>query len=121
MTNLPSKRVITRIAWALGILGAFYFLATFVVIWGFGYGFTGFKEQGWTALHDAVTHRDNPEEVASLIANGQKVDARNASGNTPLHLPRSAAVARVLLRHGADVNAMGMDGGTPLQLAAEYG
>lgn len=111
------KRAVRVLGWALGALAVAYLLFVAVMLhWGSGDG--GLKEQGWTALHNSVAHVDNPKEVERLIAEGEQVNARNTSGNTPLHLVKSAAVARVLLRHGADVNARGMDGGTPLQFAA---
>lgn len=113
------KRAKTRIGLAIGALGAVSLLVGHLLVADVYRA--GMKEVGWTYLHNSVAHVDDPKEVERLIAGGEKVNARNASGNTPLHLVQSAAVALVLLRHGADVNARGQDGITPLHAAAEKG
>lgn len=51
------------------------------------------------------------------------VHARNAMGDTPLHvmlMQGNEAAALVLIRHGADVNAAGEMDETPLHVAARH-
>ena len=65
-----------------------------------------------------------PEEdmVEFLIGHGAVVNAKDNTGQTPLHSAAWAgqtAVAIVLLKHGADVNAQDAKGKTPLIYAAE--
>jgi len=83
---------------------------------------------GETALHVAA-RRFRTDAVESLLALGAAVDARNANEATPLHLTAIAGpeelevdrlmarVADVLLRQGADVNAVDKDGHTTLHYA----
>lgn len=83
---------------------------------------------GETPLHVAA-RRFRGDAVESLLALGAAVDARNANGATPLHLTAVAGpeelevdrlmarVADVLLRQGADVNAVDKDGHTTLYYA----
>ena len=97
---------------------------------------------GFTALHMAAVYGD--EAIAELlIANGADVDARTDAGETPLHLTTLAgpdlvvriyghdpsptdsparraarfAVAKLLIAHGADVNARQGNNATPLHMA----
>ncbi len=76
-------------------------------------------------LHSAVANRDAASVaavVATLVAHGADVNARQEGGFVALHevaardLP---AVARLLLDHGADPDAAGSDGRTPLAVAAD--
>jgi ankyrin repeat protein len=55
--------------------------------------------------------------VALLLARGADPNARGPDGLTPLHLARNA-VAEMLLVHGAEANARTSRGTTPLHLAA---
>ncbi|TSC34380.1 ankyrin repeat domain-containing protein [Corallococcus sp. Z5C101001] len=60
------------------------------------------------------------ETVKDLVARGADVNARDASGMTPLHAAAefgTAPVAQVLLERGADVNAIDGLGRTPLAAA----
>ena len=64
------------------------------------------------------------DEVKKQLANGIKVDSRDAMGITPLSLAtltEEIEVVSYLISKGADVNARGDDGGTPLQGAAFFG
>jgi len=69
----------------------------------------------------AIAHQ--PETTALLIERGADVNMA-AADMTPLHFAASAGslrVAKVLLAHGAAVNAQGPGGLTPLALALESG
>ena len=82
---------------------------------------------GWTALHAAVRN-DSFEMAEFLLDQGAPVDAPEEHGMTPLHFavigeaPNVKDVprfARLLLEHGANVNALTTDelGVTPLDIA----
>src|SRR5262245_46711504 len=62
----------------------------------------------YTGLHAAAAKGDAPA-IEKLIADGAKVDARDAHGRTPLHvavhLSRDGA-ARALVKGGADPRAL---------------
>jgi uncharacterized protein len=81
---------------------------------------------GWTPLHLAAFFAEEGV-AAELLARGAAVDARstNSTANTPLHAALAgrgdAAVVRRLVEAGADVNARGGAGWTPLHLAASRG
>ncbi len=85
-----------------------------------------YSGDGWTPLHLAgFFGRD--ECAAQLLAAGASLTAmsRNSTANTPLHAALAGAtndalIAR-LLDAGADVNAHGESGITPLHLAASRG
>jgi len=58
-----------------------------------------------------------------LLAKGADVDAKDGSGQTPLHVASSLETKRVpelLIAKGANVNARDNRGNTPLHLAAPY-
>uniref|UniRef100_A0AAV2K7I4 SOCS box domain-containing protein n=1 Tax=Knipowitschia caucasica TaxID=637954 RepID=A0AAV2K7I4_KNICA len=80
---------------------------------------------GKTPLHVAC-EASNPQSVQLLLQSGAKLRARSLSGHTALHHCVSAqaeACARLLLTHGADVNAVSSshDEVTPLHTAARFG
>jgi ankyrin repeat protein len=80
---------------------------------------------GFTALHLAAFF-GHPEAVALLLASGAAVDAvsRNPMRVTALHsgaAGRDLAVCRLLIEHGADVNAEQRDAYRPLHAAAQSG
>lgn len=56
-----------------------------------------------------------------LVAAGANVDARGSDGATPLLWSRSIKVVRSLVNHCADVNAKTEDGRTPLHIAVTPG
>jgi len=70
-------------------------------------------------LQDAT--RANRADIArSLIALGDRVEAKNAEGGTSLHIAasyNSLKVARVLIEHRAEIDAKNEDGWTPLHKA----
>lgn len=82
-----------------------------------------FSGDGWTALHLAAAF-GTPGAVSVLLASGAAVDAvsRNPQKNQPLHaalaLGRNAETIRLLLEHGAAVNAVQAGGFTPIFSAA---
>ena len=82
-----------------------------------------FSGDGWTPLHLAAAF-STPEAVALLLAAGARVDAvsQNPQQNHPLHaalaLGKNAETIRLLLAHGAAVNAAQAGGFTPLFSAA---
>jgi ankyrin repeat protein len=60
-----------------------------------------------------------------LVAHGARVNVRNKSGATPLHtaaLGGDSEVVKLLLDHGAEINARDQESGaTPLSYAASLG
>jgi hypothetical protein len=82
---------------------------------------------GSIPLH-AAARSGNPEMVRILIEyDPANIDAREFDGWTPLfwasgrHYSNDDSVLRLLLEHGADVNAQGRDGRTPLNGASSCG
>src|SRR5437763_1977914 len=56
-----------------------------------------------------------------ISADSKLIRARDQYRNVPLHHAANAAVARLLIEHGAFVNAKGWMGATPLHDAAQHG
>jgi len=81
---------------------------------------------GWTPLHLAAFF-GHAEAAELLLARGAALDALSVGveANQPLHAAlagaRNPAVVRALLAHGANVNAVGATGITPLHIAASRG
>lgn len=76
--------------------------------------------EGETPLMHAIAHRD-VEAVSALLASG--ANANPSVPTKPLHrvaISGQAGMARLLLEHGADVNAMDANGATPLQIALHH-
>ncbi len=67
------------------------------------------------SLRRAVVH-GNITEVKSLIAGGANVNARDATGKTPL-FDGNADIVQLLIAHGADMNVQDRWGFTPLHAA----
>jgi uncharacterized protein len=78
-----------------------------------------FSGDGWTPLHLAAAF-GTPQAVSILLAAGARVDevSRNPQQNHPLHaalaLGKNPDSIRLLLAHGAPVNAVQAGGFTPL-------
>ena len=75
---------------------------------------------------------EDGDRKTAFPAVSEYVNARNAEGKSPLHLASQGSyyegqnvnlsnVARLLLEHGADVNALSNDSSTPLHFAARRG
>jgi ankyrin repeat protein len=84
-----------------------------------------YSKDGFTALHFAC-YFGQPEAARLLVEKGGKVDtvANNATQVMPLHSAassRNLAAARILLEHGAPVNARQQGGWVPLHAAAQNG
>jgi len=72
---------------------------------------------GWTPLHRAAFLGDL-SLVASSLKRGSHIEARDKFGSTPLYYAtRCHDTVRLLLAHGADINAQRDDGQTPLHVA----
>lgn len=84
-----------------------------------------YSADGFTALHFAC-YFGQPETAQLLVERGAKVDttANNPTHVMPLHSAASArnlAAARLLLEHGAPVNARQQAGWVPIHAAAQNG
>jgi len=84
-----------------------------------------FSPDGFTALHFAC-YFGQPEAAQVLVGQGAKVDivANNPTQVMPLHSAASArnlVAARLLLEHGAPVNARQQAGWVPIHAAAQNG
>lgn len=70
----------------------------------------GASDSGWKPLHFAANRQGNKEEALEiaelLIRKGADVNAVTAGGETPLHLSKNAAMTRFLLDRGAKANVM---------------
>jgi ankyrin repeat protein len=84
-----------------------------------------FSKDGFTALHFAC-YFGQPEVARLLTEKGAKIDAvaNNATQVMPLHSAassRNLAAARLLVEHGAPVNARQQGGWVPIHAAAQNG
>src|SRR5207249_12284615 len=78
------------------------------------------RGRGRTILH-ALAHHSDARGVEWLLNHGADVNARSASGRTPLHdaaeRNESTKVVQLLLAGGADVNPRDDGDNTPLKYA----
>jgi ankyrin repeat protein len=86
---------------------------------------TAVSPDGWLTLHLAA-HFAKTDAVRALLNNGAQASARstNALHNTALHAAaagRAAGAAKLLIDHGAAVNATQHGGWAPLHAAAQNG
>jgi len=75
-------------------------------------------------LHAALAGKGDPETVKLLVARDAEVEARAATGVTPLHTAASRGSVEfisLLLARGADRSARLDDGKTPAELAEQRG
>lgn len=85
---------------------------------------TPLNEQGDTALIVAAS-QNNPEALADILSLGADPDARDAKGNTPMHLlceghkdaRRVTQSCFVLTNAGAKLSSLNSQGQTPLDVA----
>ena len=75
-----------------------------------------------TPLHEAAeTIYGNDKTLEMLVRKGAKIDAKNANGNTPIHLATTFAknypYVLMLMRFGASMTIRNQDGFTPIECA----
>jgi serine/threonine-protein phosphatase 6 regulatory ankyrin repeat subunit B len=84
--------------------------------------FRGSRQRKLDAALFAAVYDEDPAAVSQALAEGATPDARREDRQTPLMRAASegqAAIARLLLDHGADVNAQSETGETALLLAVQ--
>jgi hypothetical protein len=77
-------------------------------------------EAGLTLLH-ALADIDEFKNMERLLGKIKNIDSTDKSGRTPLHkacMNLSFSAAKLLIRHGANVNALTKKGNSPLMLLA---
>ena len=70
------------------------------------------------AILNAAIDKDDLRKVAALLESGARANAPNPGQYAPLVFVKSAAMTRLLVAHGGDVNSEDMVGNTPLNSAA---
>lgn len=76
---------------------------------------------GWRALHFAAEREESPDSLAIaalLLRKGAAVNATTREGETALHVANGESMTRLLLRNGAKVGTTARNGDTPLHAAA---
>jgi ankyrin repeat protein len=77
---------------------------------------------GRTRLHDSVI-KGSVQEVEDLLALGAATTIQDSQGDQPLHYAASRAlegIIRLLIKRGADINAKGRAGMTPLHMSLRF-
>jgi ankyrin repeat protein len=77
---------------------------------------------GRTRLHDSVI-KGSVQEVEDLLALGAASTIQDSQGDQPLHYAASRAlegIIRLLIKRGADINAKGRAGMTPLHMSLRF-
>ena len=69
----------------------------------------------------AAVSYEHLELAAFLIANGANVNLRDSDGNTALHFCETAASAKLLIDHGADITLANESDETVADIAFEEG
>ena len=80
------------------------------------------SSRGSSPLH-AAARRGGPGAIATLLAGGAELDARDSRGMTPLHEAveaKAPASVIALIEAGANVHAVFQDGDTPLHMVAKW-
>lgn len=81
------------------------------------------SEEGWTCLHEIITHECQFTEVAKILLKfGANVNTQDLNGDSPLHsslLYHNSENISLLLEHGADVTLVSGGGRTPVHVADE--
>ncbi|KAE8902462.1 hypothetical protein PF005_g18394 [Phytophthora fragariae] len=75
-------------------------------------------EFGYTPLQAAVSY-NHMELVVFLLASGADAKLGDNEMDTPLHRCETVECAKLLLEHGADLNARNTEGQTPYDVAIE--
>ncbi|KAL4154761.1 hypothetical protein PRNP1_006877 [Phytophthora ramorum] len=75
-------------------------------------------EYGYTPLQAAVSY-NHMELVVVLLASGAQATLGDNEMDTPLHRCETVECAKLLLEHGADLNARNSEGQTPYDVAIE--
>jgi len=77
----------------------------------------------WPALHTAISRAKNRDMAELLIQHGADVNAKDASGHTPLYYAilyiDDSDFINLLIANGADVNTKNRGGETPLHIEAQ--
>ena len=78
-------------------------------------------EDGWTALHDIITHECQFTDVARVLLNfGANVNTQDIHGDSPLHsslLYHNTDNIGLLLKYSADVDSTNASGRKPIHIA----
>lgn len=70
-------------------------------------------------LLSSAAYLSNESLVKLLLEHGADVNARTVHGSTALHFAREEKIIQLLLDKGADINARGDKGMTPLHFAVK--